>query len=100
MCMRVHVSILMTAFSLVTVGPGCQSSSNTVAAPKAVDGVIWQLVEVAGQPAEPVAAGERAANFRLSAPDGRVTGYGGVNQLTGPYELNGKHLKFAMLALT
>jgi heat shock protein HslJ len=70
------------------------------AGPKAVDGVFWQLVEVGGQPAEPVPEGDRAANFRLNDADHRVTGYGGVNRLTGPYELNGKALKFGTLAMT
>ena len=62
--------------------------------------MFWQLVELGGQPAEPVPEDGRAAKFRLNDADRRVTGYGGVNQLTGPYELNGKALKFGQLAMT
>ena len=100
--MRIDVSILMTAFALATVGLGCQSNSRNAAAPigPAAVGITWRWVEVGGQPAEPVPADARAANFRLDAADKRVSGYSGLNQFNGPYELSGTALKVGMLAMT
>ena len=101
--MQKRALILITVFALAAAAPGCQSNANKPAAPagpRFVDGVFWQLVEVGGQPAEPADADGHAARFRLNDADRRVTGFGGVNQLTGPYELNGKALKFGKLATT
>jgi len=101
--MRIYVSIQMTAFVLAAMVLGCGSNSPKAAAPPrptAIEGTVWQLVDVGGQPAEPVAAGERPASFRLDAADKRVSGYAGLNQLNGPYELNGSALKFGMPAMT
>lgn len=68
--------------------------------PKSIEDVTWQLDEVAGKKAQPVPADGRAAHFVLGSADKRVSGYGGVNQFSGTYELDGKLLRFGPTAMT
>ena len=103
--MRCDLYILAITLMLLASALGCQSDSSkpdarASAAPVKIEDATWQLAEVDGKPAEPVAADERAAHFRLSAADKRVSGYSGINAFSGPYELNGALLKFGMLAMT
>jgi heat shock protein HslJ len=65
-----------------------------------IENTTWQLTEIGGKPAEPVAADDRAAQFRLDPAEKRASGYSSVNQFSGGYELKGNSLKFGMLAMT
>jgi heat shock protein HslJ len=65
-----------------------------------IEDITWQLVDVGGNEAVPAPAEDRAAYLRLNAKDKRATGYSGVNQFNGSYELNRKSLTFGPAAMT
>jgi heat shock protein HslJ len=65
-----------------------------------IEDVTWQLVDVQGKGAQPVPAGATAPNLRLSAADKRFSGFSGVNQFSGGYQLEGQSLKFGAVAMT
>ena len=98
--------MVLILLALAGVSLGCQSNkpreggSTAQAKMMTIEDVTWQLVEVGGKPAEAVPADGRAANFRLNLADKRVSGYSGINQFNGGYELSGQSLKFGPLAMT
>jgi|SRR4051794_14072803 len=102
--MRVYRSILLIASTLGLFALGCHSNSKTPpeaqARPAMIEDVTWQLVELDGAPAEPVAADTRAPVFRLDASDLRISGYTGLNQFNGGYLLHGAALTFSPAAVT
>ena len=59
----------------------------------------WTLVELDGEPVE-IAADELGASLVLDLEEARVTGFGGVNRLTGHFALSGNELRFGPLATT
>jgi heat shock protein HslJ len=77
---------------------GCASSQSGGAGQ--LEDVTWNLVEANGYPAQPAPADARTAHFRLGASDGRVTGFTGVNNFNGGYELSKQSLKFGNMAMT
>ena len=65
-----------------------------------IENITWQLTEVGGAPAASVPADAQAAHFKLDSGQKRAIGYGGVNQFSGAYDLNGAALKFGPAAMT
>lgn len=85
-------------FLLAALCASCKSN----AAPQASvspEGTYWKLVEVSGKP---VLSGttERAPDLRFERETHQASGYAGVNNFAGPYELTGDGLKFGPLATT
>jgi heat shock protein HslJ len=100
-CLTIPILLALIAFSL-----DCQSNksrddeSSAQAKPASIEDTTWQLIEIGGKSAEPAPADARAANFRLNSSDKHVSGYSGVNQFKGGYQLDGYSLKFSPLAMT
>lgn len=97
---------LSIAFALLAIAlPGCASdgSSQKVVVrppPTEVRGGRFALVAIGGQPPET----ERPMELTFSA-DGQVSGFGGVNQISGPFEMtpegnNRGKLRFGALVST
>lgn len=96
--MTYRLVIVLGLAALTTIG--CQSGSTSQPKPMAIEGITWQLAEVSGKPAEPVPADAQVAYFRLDPAEKRVTGYSGINSMSGSYELSGRSLKFGPMIMT
>ena len=100
--MRTRTSIAIVVVFLSLSGLGCSSESNPWCKrdPLPVESFRWQLQQIEGMPAVPAVGDEQAAYFQLDPSANRVTGYAGVNQFNGSYELKGRELKFSPAAMT
>src|SRR5687768_11112798 len=85
--------------------PPPTSRSAEVAASPAVQGVSlenthWRLVQVAGQPPA-ITPADRAEPYFILMSDGRqMQGFSGCNRMGGPYETDGRGLKFGAVRST
>jgi heat shock protein HslJ len=59
----------------------------------------WTLVELAGEPAE-MGADEPPPSLAFDLEESRVSGWSGVNRLTGTFALSEDELRFGPLATT
>jgi copper homeostasis protein (lipoprotein) len=59
----------------------------------------WKLTAVEGKPVN-LAENQREPNLVFRVQDSRVTGFGGCNNLTGGYTLNGNEIAFSRVAAT
>jgi len=87
--------ILSAALLLLAVFTGCRSDP----APAflwAVTGTVWNITEIEDQ----VVGAEKLPTLQLEAGGDRVIGFGGVNRLSGTYQLKGDALSFGPLAVT
>jgi copper homeostasis protein (lipoprotein) len=64
-----------------------------------LENTYWKLTRIGN---EPVLLGEHQLepNLVLSSEDGRVSGFGGCNRLTGGYSLDGSSIEFSEMAST
>ena len=76
-------------------GAGAQADSGAAALRK----TYWKLVQIGERPITP-ADQQQEAHLIFHAEDGRVTGSGGCNRLTGGYTLSGDSLRFSGVAST
>ena len=74
---------------------GCASGVNL---DEPIEARHWQLVSLDLQPVAPAAHPDQRA--QLVFDNGRVTGSGGCNRLSGSYQRNGSRLKLGPLATT
>ena len=80
--------------ALALVTGACVGGSST-----ALEGTRWRLVEVANQPV--VATNQvNDAHLVFDAATQRAVGSGGCNRITGPFERNGKSLRFGPMIST
>jgi len=75
---------------------GCASG---VALDEPIEARSWRLTSLNGQALAPASDPARAAQVQFDG-NGRVTGSGGCNRLTGSYQRNGAQLKIGPLAAT
>ena len=73
------------------------AASAPPAAPSPIDGIRWKLVHLEGDPVV-IPDSPREPHFVLR--EGRVTGSGGCNRLSGDYKIDGKHLRFGQIVAT
>ena len=64
-----------------------------------LENTYWKLTRLGGKLAE-IGAGGRDVSMTLVGEGRRVQGFGGCNQFAGGYELDGKRLKFKLMAST
>jgi heat shock protein HslJ len=76
-----------------------QPESSAPAFRRAVSGVDWELVELAGAPA-PAGAGDRRPTLRFDPDSARAGGFGGCNRYGGSYTLEGPVLRFGPIVMT
>ena len=75
---------------------GCGSG---IALDEPIEGPIWQLEQLGGVLIEPSSDPRRNAQIQFDF-NGRVSGTGGCNRLTGTFERNGSSLKLGQLGAT
>lgn len=66
-------------------------------APSPIAGIRWKLVHLEG---DPVSIPDSAREPHFVLQDGRVTGSGGCNRLSGGYTADEKHLRFSEIVAT
>ena len=96
------MSKIATSILLLTLAPvlGCKSSEPDEQAAPAVqlEHTDWNLVSLQGKPLQP-GQGE-PLRIRFDGPGEGVSGYGGLNQFHGTYQLSGASLRFGPLTMT
>ena len=65
-----------------------------------IEEIDWRLIDLRGSPVEAAPAGTRAPFFHLTSEGKRISGYTGVNDFNGSYQLSGNTLRFSPLAMT
>lgn len=65
-----------------------------------LEGTAWKLAKMDSIPASAITAEEDAFTLQFNAADTLVSGRTNCNRFFGPYQLNGKSLKFGMLGMT
>lgn len=65
-----------------------------------LEGTAWKLASMESIPASAVSAEEDAFTLMFNAADTLVAGRTNCNRFFGPYELQGKSLKFGNLGMT
>ena len=87
--------VVVDAFEGVWPGETCGHTESTFE----LENMYWKLTRLEGRPVT-VAAGAREPHLVLHPADGRVTGFGGCNRLTGGYQHDGDRLSFGRVAAT
>lgn len=73
----------------------------TTAKAPVLEGRRWVLVELRGRPVERTGENPQEIFIEFDATEGRVSGFGGCNRFSGPYEVkDGLRLKFGNLMST
>lgn len=70
------------------------------AAESPLRGTYWKLVRLGDRPAEAAAAKEREPRLVFATDTLRVTGSGGCNRVSGPFEVEGERLRFGGMVAT
>lgn len=72
---------------------------STISLDEPIEGPVWRLVQLAGQPVAAAAEPARNAHVQLDL-NGRVTGSGGCNRLSGTFVRNASQLRLSQLGAT
>jgi putative lipoprotein len=78
--------------------PGTGATSPQGAAAPKIEGTVWRLTRLRGQPDQAVASLSRPATLQFDA--GRIQAFGGCNRLVGSYTINGDRVTIGQLAGT
>ncbi|MDM0019868.1 META domain-containing protein [Variovorax saccharolyticus] len=65
-----------------------------------IEGPVWRLDQLGGEPVTPGSDPRRDPQVQFDRRNGRVSGSGGCNQLSGTFERSGSTLKLSQLAST
>jgi heat shock protein HslJ len=108
-----RISIGFVCLSVSAIVVGCQSEGSRPSAsrssaarsdgdenPAMVQDLDWRLVNLRGSPVEKSPAGTRAPMLRLDSEQKHISGYTGVSDFEGSYQLSGSTLHFSPLAMT
>lgn len=88
------------AYRVLTGGKGAEVAMMLrMVGSASLENTYWRLVVLGDQPVA-VQQRPREAHLILHPADGRVSGSGGCNRLTGRYELDGEKLTFGNIAST
>ncbi|HEY7087978.1 MAG TPA: META domain-containing protein [Tepidisphaeraceae bacterium] len=104
--MTFRSNVICGIFVLAIAIAGCHQTSSQISEPTpqsqpmVLENITWQLVDIGGKPAVPVPMEGKPVTFRLDSNEKRISGYTGVNQFNGPYQLDGQSLSFGVMAMT
>jgi putative lipoprotein len=89
----------LAAITLLAAGllAGCGSG---ISLDEPIEGPVWRLEQLGGEAVAPSGDPQRDAQVQFDRRNGRVTGSGGCNRVTGTFERNGSALKLNQLAAT
>ena len=92
---KIATSIVLLILAAVL---GCKSSDQEGEAAVQLEHTDWNLVSLQGKPLQP-GMGE-PLRIRFDGAEKGVSGYGGLNQFHGSYQLSGPSLRFGPLTMT
>ncbi|MGJ7511158.1 META domain-containing protein [Variovorax sp. GT1P44] len=76
---------------------GCGSG---ISLDEAIEGPVWRLEQLGGEAVAPTGDPQRDPQVQFDRRNGRLSGSGGCNRLTGTFERSGSTLKMSQLAST
>jgi heat shock protein HslJ len=79
---------------------GCASQDSAPEAAVSLEGTDWKPLELNGKALQPMPTGDQGAHLWFDASEKRMSGYTGINQINGPYQLQGNTLRFGPLVTT
>lgn len=91
------IPFFMAALCAAALAAGCGSA---ISLDEPIEGPVWRLDQLGG---EPVASGgdpQRDPQLQFDRRNGRVSGSGGCNRVSGTFERSGSVLKMTQLAST
>lgn len=91
------IPLVTAALLAAALTAGCVSA---ISLDEPIEGPVWRLDQLGG---EPVASGgdpQRDPQVQFDRSNGRVSGSGGCNRLSGTFERSGSTLKLSQLAST
>ncbi|MDM0075036.1 META domain-containing protein [Variovorax sp. J2P1-59] len=91
-------AIPFSVAALLAIGllAGCGSG---ISLDEAIEGPVWRLEQLGGEPVAP-SDPQRDAQLRFDRGNGRLSGSGGCNRVSGTFERSGSSLKMSQLAST
>ncbi|MBO9516149.1 MAG: META domain-containing protein [Variovorax sp.] len=85
--------VLMAAGLLAGCGSG-------ISLDEPIEGPVWRLEQLGGETVAPGSDPQRDPQLQFDRRNGRVSGSGGCNRVTGSFERSGSSLKMSQLAST
>ncbi|MBB3180601.1 META domain-containing protein [Variovorax sp. Sphag1AA] len=88
-----------TAIVLLAAGllAGCGSG---ISLDEPIEGPVWRLEQLGDDPVTPAGDPQRDAQLQFDRNNGKVSGSGGCNRVTGTFQRSGSTLKMGQLAAT
>lgn len=91
------LALFTAALLAATLTAGCGSGINL---DEPIEGPLWRLEQLGGEPVAAAGDPQRQPQLRFERANGRVSGSGGCNSLTGSFERSGSTLRLSQLAST
>jgi heat shock protein HslJ len=90
---------LFVAAALFATGllAGCSSG---ISLDEPIEGPVWHLEQLGGEPVSSTGDPQRDPQLQFDRRNGRLSGSGGCNRVSGTFERNGNTLKMSQLAST
>lgn len=86
---------------MLAAASACASHEDAPETPAvSLEGTDWKPVELNGKALQPMPTGDQGAHLWFDAGEKRMSGYTGLNQINGPYQLQGADLRFGPLVMT
>lgn len=92
-------AITFYAIALLAAGlvAGCGSG---ISLDESIEGPVWRLEQLGGEAVAPTGDPQRDPQVQFDRRNGRVSGSGGCNRVTGTFERSGSSLRMSQLAST
>jgi heat shock protein HslJ len=97
--MRTNLFLSLVLVAIALGGLGCSSESVACFYHRPqVENYRWNIVQAPTMPVPLAMSDEQQGYFLLNSENHTATGYTGINNFNGPYELNGERLRFGVMA--
>ncbi|RYY81872.1 MAG: META domain-containing protein [Comamonadaceae bacterium] len=87
------------ALAVLALGAVLSGCSSGISLDEPIEGPVWRLVQLGGQPVEPGPEAARDPHVQFD-PQGRAVGSGGCNRFSGGYTRSGAELRLSQLGAT
>ncbi len=91
------IPLFTAALLAAALTAGCSSGINL---DEPIEGPVWRLDQLGGEPVASAGDPQRDPQLQFDRRNGRVSGSGGCNRVSGTFERNGSTLKLSQLAST
>jgi len=89
--------LFMAALLAAALTAGCASG---ISLDEPIEGPVWRLDQLGGEPVAAAGDPQRDPQVQFDRRNGRVSGSGGCNRVSGTFERSGSALKLSQLAST